>query len=121
MSTQPTEQFTELRAIHDTMLHLADRLRDELMPRVASSEVCREVLRDLQDDILYLAKRLDVEIAITPAYTGDGNKQISETIYRLANEFFGKFEAMAESINPDYIADMRRGFEDDDQIDGDSE
>ena len=103
MTTQPADQFSELRSIQARLIHLADDL-----PKLPS-EITREVLSKLRGDLRYLAERVDREASITPRYTGDGNRVLEGMIRNLADEMYGKFESLANSIDPDYIQALRSG------------
>ena len=89
--------YTELRAIQEQLIHLAA----ELPERIERGQ--------LRGDLLRLAERLDREISITPRYTGSGNDVISGMIYNLASEMFGKFEALAGTIEPGYCRFVNTG------------
>jgi hypothetical protein len=112
MSTQsPVQQFSELRSIYDHLIHASMTLGE--LANGQPLELTKK-LNQISGSLLSLAMRLDIEISITPRYTGDGNDVIRDQIRQLANDFFGKLEALADSIDEDIIDDQRRGFDDED-------
>ena len=89
-------KHTELRSIHEYILKIAAQLQ-ELEPH---SKAHKKLLADL----LNAAERLDKQISITPVYTGSGNSVLASMVQELANEMFGKMEALAMEVDPRYIA-----------------
>lgn len=89
---------TELRAIYDQLIHVAYKLGD--LAKEQSPELTK-ALNHASGDLFDLARRLDVEISITPQYTGAGNEVIRNMLRTLNNDFYRKFEALADAIDPD--------------------